>query len=43
VHWPIDIVGGTVVAAISAAGAYFASKWIVSTWQTKQQARQKKA
>ena len=39
VHWPLDIVGGTVVAAVSAAGAYYVAKWIVSTWQTKQTRR----
>ncbi len=41
VHWPQDILGGIVVAALSAAGAYYTAKWIVSTWQTKRQTRTK--
>lgn len=41
VHWPLDIVGGTIVGALSAAGAYYTAKWIVSTWQTKNRSKPK--
>ena len=37
VHSLQDIVGGIVVAAISAAAAYYLAKWIVGTWQQRAQ------
>jgi undecaprenyl-diphosphatase len=29
VHWPIDIVGGTIIAALAVAGAHFAAAYIL--------------
>jgi undecaprenyl-diphosphatase len=36
VHQLQDIVGGIVVAGISAFAAFYVAKWIYSTWQAKQ-------